>query len=1185
MNHSPEWVAFVRAREIGARVRFIDLPGWAPAFEGGADLRSFESAGAPGRRFGRGEFDGLWDHLFEQPSELGDLRRGLARFFAELRRDLPVGPGDAIREAFMRQCVAATLAEARGDVLLVCGGFHAPVFDPEERADAWPKVPLLPGARVGSDLVPLSFTRLARIGGPEPGPPAPAFYDAVWRLGAEAAGPWMLEEATRQLRKAGHRISCADLVAASTLAEGLRRLRGHAALGRIDLLDAMAGTWLKEPLAAPLPWSTDAGMSPQTPPLVRDLVALFTGEHRGALHPSTPHPPLVSSLDAELKRLDLVPRWTVRTLRLGLSDGDDLERSHALHRLSLLDIPGFDRQSGPERPSAPQLFERWAIGGTEPFTTEVIEAARYGATLRAAAAGKLAESLRTARGRLSTLAWLLECACLAGIDAIAGSVAAEVAAAIGQERSLRASGGALGRLLALHRADSLFLPGGIEGSERLLAAAYTRSLWLLEDRVGPRAMAQVEEIAAVVTIRDTHLVAPPSGVDPLHGVAARKLVDRRSPPSLRGAALGVLWSTGYYEGPEDGQNEALRGLGAFGHTEAHGDFLAGLFALARDQILRAARLIEALDALVGGMSSDEFVAVLPALRMAFDFFPPAERAHLAQSVASLHRPGERAPAPRPSPFDGAALEAKVSDIARRYGLTDLTEPARRAPRPLPNRPPATARGTPRPAPKIAAPTGSEHVMDDRGERGECQSERHSARAESAEAVPWCPGAISDAQLAASLGRHRLARARAMLTGALSVHIEPGPPPRAQLPTCTVQFLAPRELAHAHCDCNASGPCEHVAVAVWAFRQGPEIRDSIEVVLGGKGPVLAETWEAALEQGRRVCVELLRSGVQRRPAAFEQRALAARERLAGFNLNWPADILAEMIELVDAYHSRATLYSKHALSRCVVDFTARHHAARAGGSVPLGSLLGNDDARETKMGRQRLICLGARLSGDAESRRVELYLATPGADTALVLRRRWEAADGQLPDGPQMVRRLVAPGVRLGALVNGQLVAETSVRRANAELVLPRSGSGRVSVLPQCGRWADLRAPLLVGVKELHNQWRRRPPWMVRPRTLSGNLRVLPVTGIDRLRDDPGDQQLVAHLYDPTGDAIELICRHRRWTLGAINAVSTALRDTRAPRFVAGAAFCQRDRDDDGLESIGGCVEATEEKTSPRTREY
>src|SRR6185369_6316452 len=71
---------------------------------------------------------------------------------------------------------------------------------------------------------------------------------------------------------------------------------------------------------------------------------------------------------------------------------------------------------------------------------------------------------------------------------------------------------------------------------------------------------------------------------------------------------------------------AVRGASAPGTV---GDWLAGLFAVAREEVLHAPRVLDVLDELVSGMGEAEFLIALPALRQAFAYFPPRERETVA----------------------------------------------------------------------------------------------------------------------------------------------------------------------------------------------------------------------------------------------------------------------------------------------------------------------------------------------------------------------------------------------------------------------------------------------------------------------------------------------------------------------------------------------------------------------------
>lgn len=126
---SPEWQALQAARRIQAQTYFIDLPCWAQSEEedDSPDTQD-ESQTLLLRATRMDNSDTLWDHLFEDESQQTALPSTLAHYFAQLRGD---SPGDALnrqREAFMARWITWAMQQNNGDVLVVCGGWHAPAL-------------------------------------------------------------------------------------------------------------------------------------------------------------------------------------------------------------------------------------------------------------------------------------------------------------------------------------------------------------------------------------------------------------------------------------------------------------------------------------------------------------------------------------------------------------------------------------------------------------------------------------------------------------------------------------------------------------------------------------------------------------------------------------------------------------------------------------------------------------------------------------------------------------------------------------------------------------------------------------------------------------------------------------------------------------------------------------------------
>ncbi|MEW9533098.1 DUF5682 family protein [Microbispora sp. NPDC049125] len=670
-DYSPEWTALTAGRDTGAELRFIDLPAWHPALAevrnryADAEIRYSEVTGRLCRTFAVDNVDALWDHLFEiEPA--GGLAERLAAYFDLVRGDTRTGPDDMAREAYMAQWIRAAVADA-GDrpVVVVTGGFHRPALIrlAEQGDRSWPEVPRPPSdAVVGSYLVPYSFRRLDAFDGYQSGMPSPGYYQHLWESGPAEAARRLTEAVTARLRARRQPVSTADLIAARATADGIALMRGHPHPARVDVLDGLAGALVSEALETPLPWSARGPLRAGSHPVIVEMIAALNGDRVGRLHHSTPLPPLVHAVLAVL--------GGPGEERLDLAEDAGRERSRLLHRLRVLRIPGVVRTSGPRPGGGTELVERWTLTEPDDRLPALIEAGGYGVAPQEAAAAALAERIPGAD--LDQLAGVLFDTALCGIGELAGQVLDDLARAVGAAADLGSLGRTLTVALAMWRHDDLFHTGGGTTVGTVVQAATRRALWLAEGVRGGPAPADLQRIDAMTAVRDALRNAGPSlGLDirAALGVADRIAACQDVPPDLRGAALGLGWSL-RGTAPAD-PARAVRG--AFVPASA-GDWLAGLFALAREEVLHTAGMLELLDELVGEMTDHDFLVALPALRQAFGFFPPRERHLIATRLVERRAGGAsgwdlmRLEAAPELVAAGRALDERVEAALRREGL-------------------------------------------------------------------------------------------------------------------------------------------------------------------------------------------------------------------------------------------------------------------------------------------------------------------------------------------------------------------------------------------------------------------------------------------------------------------------------------------------------------------------------------
>ncbi|MFC5835544.1 DUF5682 family protein [Nonomuraea insulae] len=670
-DYSPEWTALTAGRAVGSELRFIDLPGWHPALAevrnryADAEARYKEVTGRLCRTFAVDNVDALWDHLFEiEPAD--GLAERLAAYFDLVRGDTRTGADDMAREAYMAQWIRAAVADA-GDrpVVVVTGGFHRPALIrlAGQGDRSWPEVPQPPaGAAVGSYLVPYSFRRLDAFDGYQSGMPSPGYYQHLWESGPADAARRLTEAVTVRLRARRQPVSTADLIAARATADGIALMRGHPHPARVDVLDGLASALVSEAIEVPLPWSARGPLQAGHHPVVVEMIAALSGDRAGRLHHSTPFPPLVHAVLAVL--------GGPGEERLDLGEEAGRERSRLLHRLRVLRIPGVARTSGPRGAGGKELVEQWVLTDSDDRLPALIEAGGYGVDPQEAAAAALAERIRGAD--LDQLAEVLFDAALCGIGELTGKVLDDLARAVGAAADLGSLGRTLTIALAMWRHDDLFLTSGSTTLGTVIQAVTRRVLWLAEGVRGGPAPADLQRINAMTAVRDALRHAGPAlGLDTpaALGVADRLAACQEAPPDLRGASLGLGWSLRGTAAADPAR--AVRG--AFVPASA-GDWLAGLFALAREEVLHTAGMLELLDELVGGMTDDDFLVALPALRQAFGYFPPRERHHIATRLVERRAGGAsgwdltRLDAAPELVAAGRALDERVEAALRREGL-------------------------------------------------------------------------------------------------------------------------------------------------------------------------------------------------------------------------------------------------------------------------------------------------------------------------------------------------------------------------------------------------------------------------------------------------------------------------------------------------------------------------------------
>lgn len=688
-EYSPEWLALRHGKERGALVQFIDLP-WSEVSHldrsthryRDAELRTGDFVRVLCERMQVEDFDDLWDKLVESEwsMSLDDYLRRVHWLCFHIRLwGNSVSAADQRREAFMARCVAEARANVGGRVLVVTGGFHSGAL--AARLEGLPDCPGTDDSQlaasddqerpamdeIGIALTSYSYERLDSLAGYNAGMPSPGFYEHAFSQRQAAASyshQPLLAKLVRELRERKQTFSTADLVAVETTAKGLAALRGREHVWRRDLVDAVSSSLVKD--------EVEFGCES---PFISAVHTVLRGNRRGRLAAGTRLPPLVIEIRNQLTTADLDMTKGIRNVDFDLLTPPEMANSRLLHRLKILAIAGFDRVDGTDfvgRSDLRRLWERWRIRWSPEFEASCIEASRYGTSIADAAAARLNETAGELDRDAAAAAQLLVQAAQAGLETISQELVERLSETIGTEADFAGATVALRHLLFLFCHDEAFGTHRAPLVAQLVHETFHRSLWLLES-LGQTSGSEKAQVQGMKTLLETfERAGGVAGIafdrEEFVAVLLRVEDDPQKSPTLRGAAAGALWTINAAD-----EEAVLRHLRMFSSANHLGDFLAGLFALAREVVQRSPAIVLTIDRLLVEFGADDFQTSLPAMRQAFTYFTPREKHYVLSTLFESLGMKETDPlaalqVDEATATEALAFEERLFETVARYGL-------------------------------------------------------------------------------------------------------------------------------------------------------------------------------------------------------------------------------------------------------------------------------------------------------------------------------------------------------------------------------------------------------------------------------------------------------------------------------------------------------------------------------------
>ncbi|MGG3283845.1 DUF5682 family protein [Paenibacillus solani] len=683
LSYSPEYAALKLGTERQIPIRFIDLDyrhhRRIEERQGEASLQDETLlAGSEFMKrlcdtFHCRSFHELWEKLFEIPGSISTTKVFARNVFTYCtlsrlcysHHELALS-GDVEREEHMRMRIAEASRDYKR-VLVITGGFHTYALlqkidwkaDPlshlsiPRKQTATPQQPnplqkenVMTKETVESDpavtdhqVYPMvyTFAEADRLNGYASGMPYVNYYQMVWNeIQKRSTHPYLraglsfLAQLTRRLRNRNEAVSTSDAIEAYRMIQGLADLRGKREGGVFELLDASLSSFVKgeHTLASDEP--------------LEQLARMLTGDKIGSVAPNRLSIPIVEDFKKRSAAFKLNLKVTAKhqkTLDL-YAKPQHRRLSQWFHCVSFL-VPDFAvRQTGPDWVAFKDMSlvrESWSYSYSSRIEARWIECSIYGGTVQEAAVRKIEQAAAEIPEHHSEkMVELLLQACLMGLEDMVHRLFDGVKAALLLD----------GSFLSLCR--TLNVLNRMQQHTRLLGLSPDIRLPELIHEAFDQAVRQMLQLShthpdehALITqsLKLLFMLSTASGGgydrDTFRLHLDELLADNSLPAQLEGSCTAI--SVGL--GNRSKEEIVLRAKGYMRGTPEKmrktASYLHGVFAVARDALLYDDTLLMELNHLIAELPYEDFISMVPELRLAFTYFSPMEADMVAERVAKM----------------------------------------------------------------------------------------------------------------------------------------------------------------------------------------------------------------------------------------------------------------------------------------------------------------------------------------------------------------------------------------------------------------------------------------------------------------------------------------------------------------------------------------------------------------------
>lgn len=558
-----------------------------------------------------------WEHMVENRQNSGEIFEALTEAMAALREagvSSPV-PIDDKREAYMRRIIREARKEGFERIAVVCGAWHAPALakmPPVKEDNA-----LLKGLnklKVEATFTPWTHSRLTMWSGYGAGIWSPGWYQHLWESEDQNIGVSWLTKVAHLLREEDLSASPAQVIDAVRLADTLAALRRRPVAGLEEFNEA----------------SLTVFCFGNTAPLKVIQEKLIVGEVMGSVPDNTPMVPLQRDLKQQQKRLRLKEDTERSELKLDLREPFHLERSHLLHRLTIIAIPWGKKLAVHGRKGT--FAELWELQWQPELTIHLIEMSPWGNTIEDAATHYAQHAAKEAQN-LPQLTALVNDVLLANlpdaVETVVRHLQAE-AAATGDIRELMSALPQLADVMTygnVRQTDAEMVGTVVDGMVTRTCIGLPGECATLDDD------AALEMFNAILSFNSAiYLLDKPDYLQRWHDVLRVLMEQRNIHGMIAGRACRILMDGGVID-IDHAKRQMRLSLSLVEETAHAAAWLEGFLQNSGLILIHDETLLTIIDEWVMSLTGEIFEALLPLLRRTFSSFEDPERRQIGRIIS------------------------------------------------------------------------------------------------------------------------------------------------------------------------------------------------------------------------------------------------------------------------------------------------------------------------------------------------------------------------------------------------------------------------------------------------------------------------------------------------------------------------------------------------------------------------